>query len=182
MMRNGSVTVFIGLLVVLGAFLSSESHAQTFPYLVPPAPEFDSAGNRVQSKPSRKSSSKKRSSHRRAPRSNSSSAGYRATGSQPPPNAQPTAPMRWTAPPGPQYGAPPGGPSLAATDRRPGPSQVQPQPDCSRYPMMLAHARSEAEMRSIARHFLTCLLQSGWSMEAAKKHVISTIETARVMR
>jgi hypothetical protein len=55
-------------------------------------------------------------------------------------------------------------------------------PDCSNYPMMLARARNKPEMQSIARHFLTCLLQSGWTMDSARKHVISTIETVKAMR
>ena len=31
-------------------------------------------------------------------------------------------------------------------------------------------------MRDSARKYLTCLIQSGWTMEKAKKHVIATIE------
>jgi hypothetical protein len=44
---------------------------------------------------------------------------------------------------------------------------------------MIAHARSEAEMRTAARLYLTCLMQNGWNLAQAKKHVISLIETAR---
>jgi hypothetical protein len=58
------------------------------------------------------------------------------------------------------------------------PGAVQQRPDCSHYPMMIAQARSEGEMRSVARQFLTCLLRSGWSMDQAKTHVISVIETS----
>ena len=53
----------------------------------------------------------------------------------------------------------------------------QGRPDCSSYPMMIAQARSETEMRAVAQMYLTCLLKSGWNMEQARSHVITTIES-----
>jgi len=44
--------------------------------------------------------------------------------------------------------------------------------------MLIAQARSEEEMRNAARQYLTCLMQNGWDMETARKHVISVIETS----
>ncbi len=68
----------------------------------------------------------------------------------------------------PQGASPPGPP----------PGQVQQRPDCTRYTMIIAHASSQQEMREAAREYLTCLLQSGWDMETARKQVISVIETS----
>jgi len=48
--------------------------------------------------------------------------------------------------------------------------------------MMIANAASEGEMRAAAKEFLTCLLYSGWQVEQAKQHVISTIESTRALR
>jgi hypothetical protein len=76
-----------------------------------------------------------------------------------------------------QYSSPPQVPPVAST---PGamPGAVQQAADCSQYPMMIAQARSEGEMRIAARQYLTCLLRNGWSVAQAKKHVISVIETS----
>jgi hypothetical protein len=76
-----------------------------------------------------------------------------------------------------QYAGPRHGPPMAS---RPGavPGAVGQAPDCTQYPMMIAQARSEGEMRMVARQYLTCLLRNGWSMAQAKKHVISVIETS----
>jgi len=43
--------------------------------------------------------------------------------------------------------------------------------------MMLSQARSQGEMRMVARQYLTCLMKNGWSLEHARKHVISLIQT-----
>ncbi|MEJ2717095.1 MAG: hypothetical protein P8182_08135, partial [Deltaproteobacteria bacterium] len=76
-----------------------------------------------------------------------------------------------------QYAGPRHSPPMAS---RPGaaPGAVQQAPDCTQYPMMIAQARSEGEMRMAARQYLTCLLRNGWSLAQAKKHVISVIETS----
>jgi hypothetical protein len=58
--------------------------------------------------------------------------------------------------------------------------QPQPQPqqlDCSHYPIKIANARTQVEMQQIARYFLTCLMQNGWSQKQATEYVINTIES-----
>ncbi len=54
---------------------------------------------------------------------------------------------------------------------------MQPQSDCSQFPMLIARSRSDTEMQMTARQYLTCLIQGGWTMEQARDHVIRTIET-----
>lgn len=99
---------------------------------------------------------------------------------EPAPYYAPPQPPSSTYPPR-QYPGPQQAPPVAANRGgmpAPVPGAVQQRPDCSHYPMMIAQARSEGEMRTVARQFLTCLLRSGWNMDQAKKHVISVIETS----
>ncbi len=100
----------------------------------------------------------------------------------PPKTAQ--AIVRTAQPPAPPSAAPPGTvPAASAPPPQGGPGQPQMIKDCSHYVKLIANSRSEAEMRAMAREFLTCLMQIGWSAEDARKHVIATIEsTYRVMK
>lgn len=50
------------------------------------------------------------------------------------------------------------------------------QLDCTRFPQLISQAPNQGEMQLLAREYLTCLLQTGWNMEMARKQVISTIQ------
>jgi hypothetical protein len=205
MNRLGMVFVFVGLFALWGGVACRGAVAQEFPYAVPQAPEFDSNGSPVdssQSEPAPPPAPRKRSPHPyqspeqtgvdpRAARPNpqaspswgkhrqrESAVDYRAVRPYVSPEAPP--PRRVRQPPAPAQAYPPPGvpgPAMAST---PPQAQMQGVPDCSQYPMMIAQAQSEPERQMVARQFLTCLLRSGWTMEQAKNHVISTYETSRM--
>ncbi len=189
--------------MVFGVAGEGKLYAQVFPYAAPKAPEFDTNGDVVsQSYENTPAPQSARSVERApadesrvkpavaptrygvpmapevAPRRHSS---RRTRDYSEPTTTQAVASRQPAAPPQ-SYSQPYGPPS--ATPGPPGPAPVQGSmvPDCSNYPMMLARAGSKQELQSVARHFLTCLLQSGWNMDSARKHVISTIETVKAMR
>jgi hypothetical protein len=193
---------------LVGALVVPEAFSQDFPYLVPQAPEFSSSGRMVKSgnstfrpkpeshpaEPAVRQESENASPEpapastgvsvsRRAPKAPTfgrySSRRVSRKRSQPktqyPP--QPQVKLR-SRPRGPTAQRP----SVVASAQKPAPAQIQRRPDCSQYPMVIANARSQAEMRMAARRYLTCLIQNGWSQAAARKHVISVIETSRLTR
>ncbi|MGO9122394.1 MAG: hypothetical protein ACLQPD_32870 [Desulfomonilaceae bacterium] len=181
---------FIGLLSELNLL------AQDFPYSVPQAPEFDDRGKHIEPEPADTYAPRKRSKRRSdyteqdnqtdlrtvrpyapngpksavappKPRPDGPSAGYaaRPARNEPGYDFQSSPPTAYAPPPA--ASRPPQQP-IAATQGR---------PDCSSYPMMIAQASSEAEMRATAQMYLACLLKNGWNMDQARNHVIMTIET-----
>ncbi len=186
-MKTVSLTLFcLGCFLIIGIFQEPRSLAQDFPYSVPQAPEFDRRGNHIESGPESEDNyaPPKRSRHHSRHRSHDDQADLRSVRPYAPNGPQPMA-----APPQPHPAVPP---TSYAARQAPQPRQIQtpppqsaPQPpptpqgrpDCSRYPMMIAQARSEGEMRAVAQMYLSCLLKSGWNMEQARNHVIMTIET-----
>lgn len=176
------------LWVLVSLLWAPKAAAQGFPYTgpaAPMAPEFDRRGNLLQpgaelsvspSPPSRTSGSREASE---GPVDYRTVRPYVPQGSSP---KRVTAPV---APRTPEYQPSPGAPAPVAAPPLPSPSMGQPQaqpvwrerPDCSAYPLMISQARSQGEMQTLAREYLTCLMKNGWDMEQAKKHVIATIET-----
>jgi hypothetical protein len=180
------ILLCLGLFLIIGLFQGPSLLAQDFPYSVPQAPEFDRRGNHIESAPADNYEPRKRS--RRYSRHHSHSNETDLHSVRP---YAPNGPQPMVAPPQPYPAVPPAGyaarpapsPSPHHTQAQPPPvaqyppAATQGRPDCSRYPMMIAQARSEAEMRGVAQMYLTCLLKSGWNMEQAKQHVITTIES-----
>jgi len=189
MKTSGLIFPCLGLVLIIGMFQEPCLLAQDFPYSVPQAPEFDRQGNHVESAPTDPYVPRKRSKrHSEYPRNQ---ADLRAVRPYVPNGSEPMA-----APPQPRHEAPQTGyaarpaqthpnhvqptsppPSVTSAPARQVPAAAQGRPDCSRYPMMIAQARSEPEMRALAQMYLTCLLKSGWNMEQARNHVIMTIES-----
>ncbi len=188
MQRSSLISFCLGFFVIIGMFQESGLLAQDFPYSVPQAPEFDRQGNHVESEPADNYVPRKRSGRHSQHSASSNETDLRSVRPYEPNGPQPMA-----APPKPQSEAPPAGYAARPTPatppnhiQAPPPYSLPPQqpvtatqgrPDCSRYPMMIAQARSETEMRAVAQMYLTCLLKSGWGMEQARNHVIMTIET-----
>lgn len=186
-MKTLSLIFFcLGFFLITGMFLEPGLLAQDFPYSVPQAPEFDRGGNYVEYAPADNYAPRKRSRHhsRHTEPGNEtdlrSVRPYAPSGPQPmvaPPQPRPAVPLaghaaRPAPEPSPhQMQTPPPPPAQQP------PAAIQGRPDCSRYPMMIAQARSESEMRATAQMYLTCLLKSGWTMEQARSHVITTIES-----
>lgn len=186
-MKTLSLIFFcLAFLLISGMFQEPGLLAQDFPYSVPQAPEFDRRGNHIESLPADNYAPRKRSrghSGHPAPDNETdlrSVRPYAPSGSQPmvapsqPYPAAPSAGYAARSAPAPQPHQvqtpppPPAQPSHAASQGR---------PDCSQFPMMIARAGSEPEMRAAAQMYLTCLLKSGWNMERARSHVITTIES-----
>lgn len=187
----------INNLIILVVFLVSVSFCdrcfcQEFPYVVPEAPEFDSSGS-VTTPQSSGSQSDQKKPFRSAPGVFKPQVEIGSIS----PSQVPTAPISgndYNAPvrPGPvrtpvveAQPAPPApttvGPSRAPVASVPPRGQgagMPPKNDCSQFPMLIAQSKSETEMQMTARHYLTCLMQGGWSMEQAREQVIRTIETA----
>ena len=202
--------ILAGFCVVVGIVGSGPVCAQVFPYAAPKAPEFDSNGEVVlhqsgdetappsisenQSAPAQESPVQPAVAHtrygvpmapevipRRGPSRRQRGPSRRQRARIGTPQTQAAMAPRQAAPP--QNYSQPYGPSPSAPPNQvQGPNQDPAVPDCSSYPMMLARAANRHELQSIARHFLTCLLESGWTMDSARKHVISTIETVKAMR
>ena len=178
--------IFQGLVLAFIIFVSTHAMCQEFPYSAPPAPEFDDLGNLMvpgRSEPTapsqtRQSYSGQEGPTHRAPRDRSPRP-YSPSDLPPRAYNAPTQPPPQEIP----YRTPPRqpAPSPAAAPGRP-PSQMPDRPDCSRYPVIIAQARSEPEMRAAAQQFFACLLKSGWQYEAAKEYIIKTIETCRLAR
>ena len=177
MMKLGVAAVLAGVLVLAGAFVSRCVVAQDFPYSVPQAPEFDNRGNFVEPGSTEAPDAGRRPRSRPYPQLNENELRYGEVKSYLPQDAPP-APSRRRAPRAQGYTPPPPGPPTMASNPPPPPPQMQERPDCSQYPMMIARAQSEPDMQMIARQYLTCLLKSGWSMDQARQHVITTIESA----
>jgi hypothetical protein len=187
MVRFYRILFCLGFLLVAASFRSGAVHSQDFPYVVPQAPEFDGRGNQVDAQPGYPESPRKRSKHRPDSYSTNDQADFRSVRPyNPQESSVPAAAVRPSMPahvPPPRYESPPAqGPPVASIPQQP-PAAAQQRPDCSRYPIMIAQARSDQEMQIAARMFLTCLLQTGWNMDQAKAQVIRTIETTyRVAR
>jgi hypothetical protein len=193
---------------LVGALVVPEAFSQDFPYLVPQAPEFSSSGRMVKSGNSTfrpKSESRpaepavRQESYNGSPEPARAPTGVRASREAPKAPTFGRYPSRRTSrkhnqpktqyPPQAQVQprSRPHGPtarrrSVVASAQKPAPAQIQRRPDCSQFPMVIANARSQPEMRLAARRYLTCLIQNGWSQDAARKHVISVIETSRLTR
>jgi hypothetical protein len=187
MVRFYRILLCLGFLVLVASFQSSAVHSQDFPYIVPQAPEFDGRGNQVDAQPGYPEGPRKRSRHRPDSYSANDQADFRSVRPYNPQEPSvPAAAVRPSMPanvPPPRYESPPPQSAPVASIPQQPPAAAQQRPDCSRYPMMIAQARSDQEMQMAARMFLTCLMQSGWPMEQAKDHVVKTIEsTYRIAR
>jgi hypothetical protein len=178
-MKLGILVISISLLFMVGVLVADPASSQQFPYAVPEAPEFDSEGNHVE-QGVRAKKQKRRSLRRRGPRSGSR---YAVNNNAPQPRVRTRAPAAPVAPrsgvsPRPAYRRPAVPAQPVVSRPTPPPNQVRRRQDCSRYPMMIANSRSEAQMRMTARQYLTCLINDGWNMDQAKTQVVSTIQTA----
>jgi hypothetical protein len=198
MVKFNLVLFWIALFIV-GLLPESNLLAQDFPYSVPKAPEFDDRGNQIEPEPADAYAPRKRSKRRVEYAEQENQTDLRAVrpytpnGSQSamaPPKPHPGGPATGYAarparnepgydfqpapPPPPAASGPP--PVASAPPQQPV-ATTQGRLDCSRFPIMIAQARSEAEMRATAQMYLTCLLKSGWNMDQARNHVIMTIET-----
>jgi hypothetical protein len=174
----------LGLFLIAGMFQGPDLLAQDFPYSVPQAPEFDRRGNHAESAPADNYEPRKRSRHHSRHRSRSNETDLNSVRPYGPNGPQPMVapPQPYPAVPPPGYATRPApAPHHTQAPPPPPPQQApvatQGRPDCSGYPMMIARARSEGEMRAAAQMYLTCLLKSGWTMDQAKQHVITTIES-----
>ncbi len=178
------ILVLIAMILSAGICLG-----QDFPYMVPEAPEFESSGGLVKPPSSATQSEQKKpfrsnagvfrpqmesgainpSQVPEAPISSDNNVPAKPGPVRAPAVvSQPAPPVMSPPAQGPVASAPPAGVGVGA----------RPRSDCSEFPMMIARSRSDAEMQMTARHYLTCLMQGGWSMEQAREQVIRTIETA----
>lgn len=182
--------ILMAILFVAAFFVwGDQCFGQNFPFMVPEAPEFDSPDSMEkppsssrpidQNKPLRSNpgnlkpqfevGSMMPSNVPEAPVSNNDySASYRPGPVRTPAAETQQAPPAMAQPQKPVASIPPQG---SATGMRP-------QTDCSEFPMLIARSKSDMEMQMTSRHYLTCLMQGGWSMEQARDQVIRTIETA----
>lgn len=169
-MKYGSLLFFV-VAVIAALSIESPSNAQVFPYSAPKAPEFDANGNyvppgsRSQAVPA--SVPKAPTVGNRQPARQATRPRAQAISRQPSQNQAPVAPQQGQMPMQRQ----------AAYSGAPGVQQPRQQNSCAQYPMQIMNARSEVEMRQIARYFLTCLMQQGWSQQQAKDQVVRTIES-----
>jgi hypothetical protein len=174
-------SLFLGALLVIALGSLQAARSQDFPYSVPQAPEFDDRGNAVDSRDADSSAPRARSRRQGSMQSADTGVDYRTVR----PYAPQPGPQQISVPAAPSVGPIPfrpsaQGPGPQPSESGPGappPPQAQAMPDCSHFPQIIAQSRSEQDMQVAAREYLTCLLQSGWNMELAKKHVIGTIET-----
>ncbi|MGB6065865.1 MAG: hypothetical protein WBG50_13760 [Desulfomonilaceae bacterium] len=178
MIRFGMVILLSVTLFLAGTLVAQVVIAQDFPYSVPKAPEFDNRGNQPGTGSTEAPDSRHHRHSRRYPQQNGNNLRYESARPYVPENAPP-APTRRRSSRSHGYYRRPGPPAMASQPsyQAPPPPQVQERPDCSRYPMMIAQARNEPEMRNTARQYLTCLLKNGWQMDQARQQVISTIES-----
>ncbi|MCL5124337.1 MAG: hypothetical protein M1511_07555 [Deltaproteobacteria bacterium] len=181
-MRSHSRILILLFLVFVGFSPFNSVEPQDFPYLAPAAPELDNAGSPLKG-PSKSGTqtgigpkiapfepetlknfgfgASNQASEERAAANPPTRSNHRPTA---PANGSPKPPMRQE-------------PQDMSTARRDAPVKQPRTVDCSQYPMLIANARSQAEMQITARYYLTCLLQQGWLMENAKAQVIQTIES-----
>jgi hypothetical protein len=188
MLRRIGVLVVVGAVFILASWQVPPAYAQVFPYMAPQAPEFDNQGRAIDRKPTRNHYPENQSSVIAPPKSSWEQGDHSTKRTQPQVGPR-FDPARRAAPPAPEFGsradrvpyAPPPPAQAAPVATAPGPpppAAVQPRLDCSQFPMLIAQARSEAEMRQQAIQYLTCLVRNGWDQAAAKNHVISVIESA----
>ena len=182
-----TVLVVLGALFIPATWQAPRTYAQVFPYMAPQAPEFDNQGRSMERKPDRNHYPENHSSVITPPKPSWEPRNHLTTPTRPQegPRVDPT---RRVSPQAPEFGSrpnrapygppPPGQAAPAATAPGPPPSAAQPRLDCSRYPMLIAQARSEEEMRSQAVQYLTCLVNNGWDQNMARNHVITVIESA----
>jgi len=194
------VRAFSIILMALILGFSSAAVAQDFPYSVPQAPEFDDRGNTTAapSYATQDGSELKRQLRRQE----EDKTDYRTVRPYMPQDGeeQPVgrrqrqeiaAPnQRLVAPKTENYRPPQDNPSVQVNPEaynqtpvrtpavaRQAPAKAEERLDCTMFPMIIAQSRSDPEMQNAARHYLTCLLKSGWNMEQARAQVISTIES-----
>ena len=165
------------------------SPAQDFPYMVPEAPEFDASGA-VGKAPAPSEPVEQKKTFQSNPGVFNPKFETGALNPTRVPEAPLSSNENYAQPPrsgpvrGPAWEGQPVSP--AAQPQRPVASVPQqgtgpvtrPQSDCSEFPMLIARSKSDTEMQMTARHYLTCLIQGGWTMEQAREQVIRTIETA----
>jgi len=183
------------VLVLVNLVSSATLFGQDFPYLAPQAPEFDVRGNLIPSSPSEtRGTNYNRQSEKNIFSNNQPlDSNYIKPGKAP--FAAPSAPgldnfqnqplsdgraSNASAPPAqrnPVRQERQSSPGIQSSVEQ-GPSGGKAVSDCSLFPVMIAQARSQAEMQMTARQFLTCLMQSGWNADQAKQHVISVIESS----
>ena len=165
------------------------SPAQDFPYMVPEAPEFDSSGSVGKAPaPSGPADQKKTFQSNPGVFKPKFETGAMIPAQVPEAplsgNENYSQPLRSGPVRGPgiegQHGSPPAPQQrpVASVPQQGTGTAARPQSDCSEFPMLIARSRSDTEMQMTARHYLTCLIQGGWTMEQARDQVIRTIETA----
>ena len=173
------VLIFL-FLTLLGVGAFDYVEPQDFPYLAPVAPEVDNGGSQLRGPG--KSNNDQKIGPRITPFEPEAIKNFGfgpptqdyedpivskppSTKQGTPSQSQPRPAMRQDAYP----------PSPGPKQNR-APTQQPKRVDCSQYPVMIAQARSEAEMQITARYYLTCLMQNGVPMENAKAQVIQTVE------
>lgn len=189
-MFNKSIRFLTVLLVFLTLGISEDRcAAQDFPYMVPEAPEFDSPGS-VGKTPTESPTIEQKKPFQSNPGVFKPKL---ETGAMIPTQV-PEAPLSSNEYyPQPPRSGPVRGPSVenqpvspvnptqrpvASVPQQGSSTGTRPQSDCSEFPMLIARSKSDTEMQMTARHYLTCLIQGGWTMEQAREQVIRTIETA----
>jgi hypothetical protein len=182
-MNRAGMVFWMGAVFALVFALCQVTFAQDFPYAVPQAPEFDTGGSMLPPAFAEEPVPEPRSlqpqpSHRKRSRSSTEPrTDYRTVRPYVPQDAPPPE-ASYPQIPQPPIAGPPqmGNPAVASTP--PGsPPQMQQRLDCSKFPMLIAQAKSDQEMQWTARLYLTCLVRSGWNEEQAKQQVVNTIES-----
>ena len=185
-----SIKLTIMLMVSLMIAMSGgPCAAQDFPYMVPEAPEFDSSGSVGKAPaPSGPADQKKTFQSNPGVFKPKFETGAMIPAQVPEAplsgNENYSQPLRSGPVRGPgiegQHGSPPAPQQrpVASVPQQGTGTAARPQSDCSEFPMLIARSRSDTEMQMTARHYLTCLIQGGWTMEQARDQVIRTIETA----
>jgi hypothetical protein len=182
-MNRAGMFFLVGAVFVLVLGLCQTTFAQDFPYAVPQAPEFDTGGGVLppalaeEPVPEPKFQQPQPSQRKRSRSSTEHKTDYRTVRPYVPQDTQPPAPS-YSQVPQPPISSPPqmGNPAVASTPPGP-PPQMQQRLDCSKFPMLIAQAKSDQEMQWTARLYLTCLVRSGWNEEQAKQQVVNTIES-----
>jgi|GEM_PF-1167205 len=193
-----------GGVLVLATIMVSSALCQDFPYLVPEAPEFDSAGNLMRSatpskaqrprvetgarteapytaptfaNPPKTQVSGEDQRFRSERREAPRTSYYNGATREAVPAAVAPAPRQAPAPrsqPNPNQVP---HPQNAVGGYGPGQPPAQQRPDCSEYIQRMTYARSEAEMQTAARYYLGCLMQTGLDQQSATRHVSSMVDS-----